>query len=473
VGLAVRADGRIYLGDEDGDVEVLKTGRPRRSWAPNNMGISVYSTPVAKERRALRPGPQSPLRAAGRSDGQAGHPAADGTDGAARTVIKKKKMLRALSWTVILLAGAADGDGAAARASGGRLAAVGVARTATSRRRPRGWPRPGPSPPARARSGAVRSGDATPAIAESGGTTLNSSPPPGQKACSGRWLRRYLAGGRPRRGRGGPGRRHRTGRYGRRLRATALSGMNMGVRSGAALHAAREGRFRLRGGAPRRKTPCPGPEDGPRGLVATDLHRRVRRPHARPAATPAAPSRTATPVIVHRGGSAKAVMAFGAKGRPRGLAGPRLRPRLLLADAHQRGRPGPAGGLHTDGIAGVDPKGGPALLEPCAPHASTAEHQHAGLGRRQPALHVLRLHRRAAVSCTFPRPTAAPRSRSGGSRRRCASTSGPPFASGTASTARAATSAPAFVIAIDVRTGDVAWQERGFARANSSPPTGS
>ncbi|HET8647794.1 MAG TPA: PQQ-binding-like beta-propeller repeat protein, partial [Vicinamibacteria bacterium] len=43
------ADGRVYLGDEDGDVEVLKAGRTRQVLGTYNMGVSVYSTPVARD----------------------------------------------------------------------------------------------------------------------------------------------------------------------------------------------------------------------------------------------------------------------------------------------------------------------------------------------------------------------------------------------------------------------------------------
>jgi outer membrane protein assembly factor BamB len=43
------ADGRVYLGDEDGDVEVLKAGKTKQVLGSYNLGISVYSTPVAKD----------------------------------------------------------------------------------------------------------------------------------------------------------------------------------------------------------------------------------------------------------------------------------------------------------------------------------------------------------------------------------------------------------------------------------------
>jgi outer membrane protein assembly factor BamB len=41
------ADGRIYLGDEDGDVAVLALGREKKLIAEMNMGSSVYCTAVA------------------------------------------------------------------------------------------------------------------------------------------------------------------------------------------------------------------------------------------------------------------------------------------------------------------------------------------------------------------------------------------------------------------------------------------
>jgi len=36
----------VYLGDEDGDVVVLQTGRTKKVIGTYNMGSSVYSTPV-------------------------------------------------------------------------------------------------------------------------------------------------------------------------------------------------------------------------------------------------------------------------------------------------------------------------------------------------------------------------------------------------------------------------------------------
>jgi outer membrane protein assembly factor BamB len=43
------ADGRVYVGDEDGDVAILKAGKTKELIAEPNMGVSVYSTPVAKD----------------------------------------------------------------------------------------------------------------------------------------------------------------------------------------------------------------------------------------------------------------------------------------------------------------------------------------------------------------------------------------------------------------------------------------
>jgi outer membrane protein assembly factor BamB len=39
-------DGKVYLGDEDGDVAILQAGKEKKVLAEINMGSSVYSTPV-------------------------------------------------------------------------------------------------------------------------------------------------------------------------------------------------------------------------------------------------------------------------------------------------------------------------------------------------------------------------------------------------------------------------------------------
>jgi outer membrane protein assembly factor BamB len=46
-GSCLTADGKIYLGDEDGDVVVFQAGRIQKKIAEMNMGNAVYSTPVA------------------------------------------------------------------------------------------------------------------------------------------------------------------------------------------------------------------------------------------------------------------------------------------------------------------------------------------------------------------------------------------------------------------------------------------
>lgn len=42
-------DGKVYLGDEDGDVVVLKTGKTKEILFETNMESAVYTTPVAKD----------------------------------------------------------------------------------------------------------------------------------------------------------------------------------------------------------------------------------------------------------------------------------------------------------------------------------------------------------------------------------------------------------------------------------------
>ena len=41
-------DGKVYLGDEDGDVVILKTGKTKQVLFETNMDSAVYTTPVAK-----------------------------------------------------------------------------------------------------------------------------------------------------------------------------------------------------------------------------------------------------------------------------------------------------------------------------------------------------------------------------------------------------------------------------------------
>jgi outer membrane protein assembly factor BamB len=39
-------DGKLYLGDEDGDVLVMEAGKQEKLISTNGMGSNVYSTPV-------------------------------------------------------------------------------------------------------------------------------------------------------------------------------------------------------------------------------------------------------------------------------------------------------------------------------------------------------------------------------------------------------------------------------------------
>ena len=39
-------DGKIYLGDEDGDITILQTGKVKKVINEMNMGSAVYATPV-------------------------------------------------------------------------------------------------------------------------------------------------------------------------------------------------------------------------------------------------------------------------------------------------------------------------------------------------------------------------------------------------------------------------------------------
>ena len=45
-GSTIVIDGKVYLGDEDGDVSVLAAGRVKKLLYETNMGSSIYSTPV-------------------------------------------------------------------------------------------------------------------------------------------------------------------------------------------------------------------------------------------------------------------------------------------------------------------------------------------------------------------------------------------------------------------------------------------
>ena len=48
-GSAFVVDGKVFLGDEDGDIAILRAGREMELLAEPNMGASVYSTPVVRD----------------------------------------------------------------------------------------------------------------------------------------------------------------------------------------------------------------------------------------------------------------------------------------------------------------------------------------------------------------------------------------------------------------------------------------
>ena len=76
------ADGKVYLGDEDGDVVILQPGKTLKVLGEMNMGSSVYSSPVAVERHALHQQPQPAVRArrqVGAANGASAFPRRAGT----------------------------------------------------------------------------------------------------------------------------------------------------------------------------------------------------------------------------------------------------------------------------------------------------------------------------------------------------------------------------------------------------------
>jgi outer membrane protein assembly factor BamB len=45
-GSPLAVDGKVYLGDEDGDVVIMQAGKTKKVLAEMNMGSSVYCSPV-------------------------------------------------------------------------------------------------------------------------------------------------------------------------------------------------------------------------------------------------------------------------------------------------------------------------------------------------------------------------------------------------------------------------------------------
>ena len=56
------ADGRVYIGTQDGDVLVFELARERKLLAKNPMGHGVHGTPVAAGWRALCGHGDAPVR---------------------------------------------------------------------------------------------------------------------------------------------------------------------------------------------------------------------------------------------------------------------------------------------------------------------------------------------------------------------------------------------------------------------------
>ena len=54
-GSAFVVDGKVFLGDEDGDVVVVQHGRELKVLSEMNMNSSVYSTPVPANASAAPP----------------------------------------------------------------------------------------------------------------------------------------------------------------------------------------------------------------------------------------------------------------------------------------------------------------------------------------------------------------------------------------------------------------------------------
>jgi outer membrane protein assembly factor BamB len=46
-GSTLVADGKVYIGDEDGDLMVFEASKEKKLLSTTNLGAPVYSTPVA------------------------------------------------------------------------------------------------------------------------------------------------------------------------------------------------------------------------------------------------------------------------------------------------------------------------------------------------------------------------------------------------------------------------------------------
>ena len=61
-GSALVVDGKVYLGNEDGDIVILQAGKEKKVLATMNMGSAVYGDAGAGQQRAVHHEPQSALR---------------------------------------------------------------------------------------------------------------------------------------------------------------------------------------------------------------------------------------------------------------------------------------------------------------------------------------------------------------------------------------------------------------------------
>jgi len=61
-GSPIAIDGKVYLGDEDGDVLVLDAAKQEKLISTNGMGSNVYSTPGSSQRNPVRDEPEPAFR---------------------------------------------------------------------------------------------------------------------------------------------------------------------------------------------------------------------------------------------------------------------------------------------------------------------------------------------------------------------------------------------------------------------------
>ena len=61
-GSTLVADGKVYVGDEDGDFVVLAASKEKKLLSETNLGAPIYSTPVVANGVHLRRQQDAPLR---------------------------------------------------------------------------------------------------------------------------------------------------------------------------------------------------------------------------------------------------------------------------------------------------------------------------------------------------------------------------------------------------------------------------